>query len=97
MAISGVIRPLPALSTCQAGRRAVGCAGKEGLGHECQLNAGLAGAPELAGGLEAVKQSQANALPPHIPAPQWGSMPCCHGHAASRAGPAVPLLSVTLY
>lgn len=57
MPISGVMRPLPALSTCQAGRRAVGCAGKGGLGLECQLNAELAWAPELAGGLEAVKQS----------------------------------------
>lgn len=96
MAITGVMRLLPALTTCQAGRGAVGCAGKRRLGPECQLDAGLAWAPELSGGLEAVKQSQTNAFPSHIPASQWWSMPCCHGHAASRAGPAVPLLSVTL-
>lgn len=41
---------LPALSMCQAGRRAVGCAGKGGSGPEYQLNAGRALAPELSGG-----------------------------------------------
>lgn len=81
---TGVMRLLPVLSTCQAGRRAAGCAGKGGLGHECQLNAGLTWATELAGGLGAVKQSQTNAVPSHMPRPcsfqSWASSSssACH-------------------
>lgn len=83
---------LPALSMCQAGRRAVGCAGKGGSGPEYQLNAGS----RAVWGLGDVKESQTNAFPSLIPASQWRTMPCCHDRTASRAGTAIPLLPVTL-